>query len=52
MFKDGVFRCDQCGGAKGPLIYVEGLEVCSTCARTMLESAKDEMNPLLDEIRR
>ena len=27
MFKDGVFRCDQCC-APGPLIYVEGLEVC------------------------
>ena len=50
MFKDGVFRCDQCG-ARRPLIYIEGLEVCEHCTETMIESAKDEMNPLLERIR-
>ena len=50
MFKDNTFRCDHCG-ARGPLVEVEGLEVCEHCAETMIESAKNEMNPVLVEVR-
>ena len=51
MFKDEVFRCDHCG-ARGPLIYVEVLEVCEHCAETMIKSARDETNVSLEKIRR
>ena len=49
--KDNTFRCGQCG-ARGPLVEVEGLEVCERCARTMIASAKDETNVSLERIRR
>ena len=51
MLKNGKFLCDHCG-ASGPLIYVEGLEVCKHCAETMIKSANDEINVSLERIRR
>lgn len=49
-FRRHVPVCDHCG-ARGPLVDLEGLEVCERCAEIMLESARDETNIFLERIR-